>query len=80
MTRLRLWLARLLLPRGWVNIYVGGSRAIRRIGAGDPLGDGDLLIDNDGRVYAMVFTTARVMRHHPHADTLGQDDLAPPAS
>lgn len=80
MTRLRLFLARLLLPRGWVNIYVGGSRGIRRIGAGDPLSDGDLLVDNDGRVCAMVFTTARVMRHHPRADMLGQYDLTPPTS
>ena len=81
MTRLRLWLARLLLPRGWGVVPVEPGRVYRAVEAGESLPAGiciGALVDDDGRGAALMMLRAWQERMAPHADTLGQDDLAPP--
>lgn len=80
MTRLRLWLARLLLPRGWgiVPVQPGLMYAMGR--AGETLRAGELvgLLPPTGPVPPGYHYGVDWCRdNEPHADTLGQDDIHP---
>ena len=63
MKRLRLWLARLLLPRGWGIVPLEPGKVYRAVEAGGRLFAGDLV--------ALVYK-------EPHADTLTQEQMDRP--